>query len=53
MNVTKDMIKFSDGNLKQMIKGWCCHEGGVKELRRSLEKIYRKYVFQIMENEKE
>ncbi len=30
--------------MMNIIKGWCYYEGGVRELRRMLQKVARKYV---------
>ena len=47
--VEKNWLNFNDNVLVQIIKGWCFYENGVRELKRSLEKITRKYVAEIME----
>mmetsp|Transcript_15362 Transcript_15362/g.13090 ORF Transcript_15362/g.13090 Transcript_15362/m.13090 type:complete len:363 (+) Transcript_15362:1324-2412(+) len=42
-------IVFDDQTLSRIIKGWCYYESGVRNLRRCLEKISRKYVSNLME----
>lgn len=41
-------LSFNNKVLSHIIKGWCCYESGVRELKRSLERITRKYVTEIM-----
>ena len=47
--VEKSWVNFNDTSLIHIIKGWCFYENGVRELKRCLERICRKYVTEIME----
>lgn len=47
--VREDHLRFNNQVLLQIIKGWCFYENGVRELRRCLERITRKYVAEVME----
>ncbi len=40
---------MNDDTFYMIMKGWCYYEGGMREMNRCLEKIYRKYVLQILE----
>ena len=47
--VDRQWVNFTDSALLQIIKGWCYYENGVRELKRCLERITRKYVTEVME----
>ena len=43
-----NQIQFDDESLLEIIQGWCFYESGVRQLKRSLEKISRKYAKEVM-----
>ena len=47
--VDRQWVNFTDSAPLQIIKGWCYYENGVRELKRCLERITRKYVTEVME----
>jgi Lon-like ATP-dependent protease len=47
--LAKDGILLDDDAIRQIIKGWCYFESGVRELKRSFEKIARKHAVEIIE----
>ncbi len=40
----KESISLTDASLVEIIKSYCGHEAGVRNLRKNIDKVYRKIV---------